>query len=57
MYFSFNHKTGAEHVHFTSVTYSSSSDDDGDSDISYESHGGESSIVNSNTRSSGFDEF
>lgn len=57
MYFSFNHKTGAEHVHFTSVTSSSNSDDDGDSDISYESHDGESSIANSNTRSSGFDEF
>ncbi|XP_074576984.1 uncharacterized protein LOC141833437 isoform X1 [Curcuma longa] len=52
----FNHKTGAEHVHFTSVTSSSSSDDDGDSDISYESHDGESSIANSNTRSSGEDD-
>lgn len=34
MTFSFNHKTEAENVHFTTLNYSSSSDDEDDGDAS-----------------------
>ncbi|CAL9131133.1 unnamed protein product [Musa textilis] len=51
----FNHKTGAENVHFTSVCSPSSSDDEGDDHASDETNNDKLLIDDSNTSSSGED--
>ncbi|RWW50181.1 hypothetical protein BHE74_00043584 [Ensete ventricosum] len=50
----FNHKTGAENVHFTSVCSPSSSDDEGDDHAGDEANDDKLLNVDSNTSSSGF---